>query len=741
MTRHMLKIIAGAALLAGSCTAALAVDNLLSDPGFEGPPVGAGWGSFGAAGFNAFFGTDAHASLFGDNAANTGGFFQAGLLGIPGRQYQLTLMNTRIEANWDADAYAGFEYYAADDATKLGETLTALDTATRLANGQTEGNVFSVTATAVPGTAYVRPIVRFDNVNPGYSGQTQANLFVFDSFLSYAPRAGSEALKNPRFLDLNADGSFGDYWGNYGNTGFNEFFGAGNPHASFFADTMGNTGSVYQQGILATPGKQYRFDLANTRIELYFAADLYYGLEYYAADDFTKLGEDLVFVDTTTTGDGLAFRMFGTAVPGAVYVRPIIRFENVYYDGGTDRNLFVFRTGLTEVGPNVNLLLDPGFEGPPRGNGWGKWGATDFNSYWGNNAHASFYADRAGNVGGVFQPWIPGQPGVTYKFDLLDTRIEANWDATFLFGFEYYASDNATKLGETLVPIDAAARLANGSIDANVFSMTGTAVPGTALVRPIMKFENVNPAYNGQPQANLFVFDTYAAIAPAAGDEYLKNPGFDDLNYDDGYGDYWRKWGTVDFNAFFGGNDGHASFFADTIGNAGGVWQQGILGTPGTDYAFELTNVRIEANWDAELYFGLEYYGADDYTKLGETIALADTATPGDGLKFSMIGRAVPGTVYVRPGIRFDNVGTTGGELRNAFVFASTLTELAPQIPGDYDRNGVVNAADLAGWPGCMRGPGVNPGDAQCLAALDFNADQDVDLADFRAFQLAVTAP
>jgi hypothetical protein len=149
--------------------------------------------------------------------------------------------------------------------------------------------------------------------------------------------------------DDDGDGSFGDFWGNYGNTDFNEFFGPGNPHASFYADTVGNEGGVYQQAILATPGAQYRFVLSDVRLELYFDADLYFGLEYSDDDDFTKLGETIVQIDTSTTGDGLSFTMTGTAAAGTVYIRPVILFDNVSSTGGTLRNAFVFECSLTEL--------------------------------------------------------------------------------------------------------------------------------------------------------------------------------------------------------------------------------------------------------------------------------------------------------------------------------------------------------------------------------------------------------
>ena len=728
--------------LAGPLAPAWGVTNLLTNPGFEDVDTdgffGDSWGVFGNAEFNDLFGGNPHASLFGDFAGNWGGFFQQGISGTPGTTYQFDLLNVRIESSWDADLLFGLEYYDADDATKIGETIVVIEAAARIANGTIDGNVLSMQGTAVAGTVFVRPIVRFENVNAGYAGQSQAGVFVFDTFLTVAPAPGDEYLKNPAFDDLNTDGAFGDYWGKYGNADFNEFFGAGNAHASFFADLIGNTGAVYQQAILGTPGNKYQFDLLNVRIETDFDADLYFGLEYYGADDYTKLGETVVPIDTSTTGDGLSFSMVGTAVAGTVYVRPIVWFDNVGHDGGTLRDAFVFEASLSEPAPGVNLIYNPGFldldTNAAYGDGWGNYWNTDFNDFWGGNPHASFYGDFAGNSGGIYQLGIPGLAGTTYQFDLLDTRIEENWDADLLFGIEYYAADDATKLGETVVLIDTDARIANGSVDGNVFSVQGTAVVGTMLVRPIVKFENVNPTYAAQSQACAFVFNTFMGVAPAPGQQYLKNPGFDDVNADGNFGDYWGSFGNVGFDEFFGPGNPHASLYADTVGNTGALYQQAVLGMPGQQYRFDLVDVRIEANFDADLFFGLEYYPDDDFTKLGETIVQVDTSTTGDGLSFSVIGTMVPGTKYVRPVVFFDNVGSTGGTDRNAFIFAASLSEI---LPGDYSGDGNVDLDDYAFFPGCMTGPGGGPVAGECNI-FDFEPDNDVDLADFAAFQGAM---
>ena len=160
--------------------------------------------------------------------------------------------------------------------------------------------------------------------------------------------------------------------------------------------------------------------------------------------------------------------------------------------------------------------------------------------------------------------------------------------------------------------------------------------------------------------------------APAAGQELLFNPGFEDVDTDGNYGDGWGAFGAAGFHAFFGAN-GHASLFSDNPGNFGGVFQVGIAGSEGTEYQFDLTDVRLESNIDADYRFGLEYYEGDDATKIGEDLAAMALSPTGDGLSYSMSGTAPAGTAFIRPIILFDNVVSTADGQENAFIFDASL--------------------------------------------------------------------
>jgi hypothetical protein len=541
-------------------------------------------------------------------------------------------------------------------------------------------------------------------------------------------------VQNPSFGDPNGDTLLGDNWGVYGAADFNEFFGAGNPHASLFADQIGNFGGVYQLGIPAAAASEYLFRAENVRIEANFDGELRIAVEFYSADDSTKLGESVRIIPGGLTGDGLVFNVSGIAPIGTAFVRPLISFDNVQTTGGTERNVFIFDAFLAEIVPGTNLLFNGGFEdvnGGDVGDGWGSFENVSFNTFFGAKGHASLYGDLFSNFGGIFQLGIPGTPGETYHLHLTDVRIESAWDADLYAGFEYYDANDVTKLGESLTLLDTATRVAQGRVDGNAFSVMGTAVPGTAIVRPIVRFDNVNETYFFTLQANTFIFDSFMSLAPLPGDEYTRNPGFGDLNGDGTLGDQWDQYGSAGINEFFGAGNAHASLFADLIGNSGGVFQQNILATPGSTYRFDLLDVRVEANFDADLFFGLEFFADDDFTKIGESITQVDTSTTGDGLSFSTLGVAPIGTVYVRPIIFFDNVGTDGGSDRNVFVFAVALTELP--LAGDYNGDGMVDFNDAEALLSCLAGP-ENSTTQACLDAFDVELDGDVDMADAAAF-------
>lgn len=353
----------------------------------------------------------------------------------------------------------------------------------------------------------------------------------------------------------------------------------------------------------------------------------------------------------------------------------------------------------------TNLAVNPGFEDldndGSRGDGWGTFVNADFNAFFGGNSHASFYGDNPENNGGVFQQGITGVAGQEYQFDLLDTRIEQNWDANFRFGFEFYAADDSTLLQDSTLIADTGARLAlagGGSVDGAVFSMRAVAPVGTAFVRPVIKFDTVNPNHFFTPQANAFVFDAFVSATPGPGSNLLKNPLFEeDVNGNGFTNDVWRTFGNAEINTVFGSNTG-TSLYADRAGNSGGVYQPSILADPGTNYQFTLPDVRIESAFDARLRYGIEFYAGNDATKISEVLQTVPSGTTGDGLTFTVSAVAPAGAVFARPIVLFDNVNPAyaGQPQANAFVFDASLIEVVSATPGDFSGDGRVDGADLS---------------------------------------------
>ena len=326
-TTTLTALAAGVAVvpaLAASPSPVLTMNPGFTDVDMDGT-FGDGWGVFGAAavGFE-FFGDNnpGHATLFGDNVGNSGGVFQAGIPASEGVTYEATF-RIQWESEWDARTLIGLEFYDALDATKLGETVVEI----------TEDSDFSgfgyrrydVEATAPAGTAFVRPIVLFDEVlSAGASrAMTVDNVLV---------READDVLNlNPGFSDPVGNGLFpADFWGTFGAAAIDfEFFPNGNPgHATVFADMAGNSGGLFQLGVPAIPGESYTFSV-DMAFEENWDADTRIALEFYGGDDgFLVTFEEMEIVEIPGAGY-VTYQMEATApLAFTRFVRPLIAFEN-----------------------------------------------------------------------------------------------------------------------------------------------------------------------------------------------------------------------------------------------------------------------------------------------------------------------------------------------------------------------------------------------------------------------------
>jgi hypothetical protein len=145
------------------------------------------------------------------------------------------------------------------------------------------------------------------------------------------------------------------------------------------------------------------------------------------------------------------------------------------------------------------------------------------------------------------------------------------------------------------------------------------------------------------------------------------NPGFEDLDSNGSYGDGWGGYGAQGFDNWFpNGNPGHVAFYADNTANWGGFYQLGIPGTPGVEYTFSI-DASFESQYDARTLFGLEFYEADDATKIGDSLVDLSEVLGVGYYRISMSAVAPAGTVIVRPIIMFDQVASAGSQRAATF--------------------------------------------------------------------------
>ena len=693
MRNHLIITAIGGVLMAGGAATA---QNLAVNPTFDDTTIdgiyGDDWGSFGAVGFDNWNpdATPGHGILYGDNLANTGFIFQTGIAGTPGTEYEFSV-SVSLEASWDADAAVAIEFYEADDTTLIDTAALAIDKGDA-ASGYRR---YSVRGTAPAGTAFVRPVIGFANV---LSTGAQHAATVDNAVLSVAD---DNLLYNPGMDDVLGDGGFGDLWGVYGAAGFDDFYTSDGPgHAIFYGDTVGNSGGFYQQSIPATPGAEYRFKI-DASFEIFWEADTFIGLEFYGADDATLLDSRVVELSEVLDVGYYPVSVTAIAPAGAVFVRPIVQYDNVLFSGTLQAATFD-GAELNELRPNQNHAYNGGFldlnADTNHGDGWSTWGAAGLYDWFGASGpgHAALFGDNVGNTGGMFQLGLSGLPGQTYEI-VLHAQVETNWDAELGYGLEFYAADDATKVGEAIQAIAPAP-----GTGYHRYTLSVAMPAGAVFVRPVASFDNV--LTSGVSRAS--TVDDVAVVL--ADDNMAINPGFEDW-FGTGFGSTWGTWGAAEFQNFYTSDGpGHAIFYADVLGNLGGVFQESIPGVEGTTY--ELTiDASLEADFDAFAQFGLEFYEADDATMIAsgfEPIAVS----PGAGYEtISMTATAPTGTVYVRPVFKFENPLTTGANraatidnvrLAEATSLACSPFDLTTQGAGSGDPafgvpDGAITAADI----------------------------------------------
>lgn len=380
--------------------------------------------------------------------------------------------------------------------------------------------------------------------------------------------------------------------------------------------------------------------------------------------------------------------------------------------------------------PTPNLTTNPGFldtdSDATTGDGWGEFGAAlvslDFFGD-GNPGHATLFADNVANTGGIFQAGIPASEGVDYEMTF-KIQWESNWEADTFYAIEFFAADDATKLGEAVFEISEDEDFAGTGY--RRYDAVATAPAGTAFVRPLIRFENVQSG--GASRAA-----TVDNVLVREADDVLNlNPSFGDLVGNGANGDQWGTFGAaaLDLDFFNNGNPGHATLFADNIGNSGGIFQLGTPAIAGESYTLTV-DIAVEENYDAQTFVAIEFYGDDDGFLIGE-VAEEISVTPGAGyVTYTLEGEAPASfTRFARPVVRFENALTSGpGRAATVDNAVLQLTSTVNQGCNEADVAepfGTLNFFDVASYIGLF-----NAGDPGADLAAPFGTLNFFDISAF----------
>lgn len=155
----------------------------------------------------------------------------------------------------------------------------------------------------------------------------------------------------------------------------------------------------------------------------------------------------------------------------------------------------------------------------------------------------------------------------------------------------------------------------------------------------------------------LLLFLAVTLLQPAAtraGDEMLKNPGFDTP------GAAWGKWGCGDYHDWARESGaGGAALWGWVQDGAGGFFQS-VPCEAGREYTFTV-RMKKELLFSAAMVFvRLEFYTEDDTTKAGRDqgmVNIADQLTT-QWKTFTVTGMAPVGARFIRPVIGFEGAAT-----------------------------------------------------------------------------------
>jgi hypothetical protein len=154
-------------------------------------------------------------------------------------------------------------------------------------------------------------------------------------------------------------------------------------------------------------------------------------------------------------------------------------------------------------------------------------------------------------------------------------------------------------------------------------------------------------------------FAVFAAVAclQAHGDSLLVNPGFETNGVN------WGRFGNADFADWARETGNFGATLQGWIFNGAGGFFQSVKGTADQTYTFSIRARKEQFFQSMTVYIRLEFYGADDVTKIGHDqgfLNLMPQLTE-TWQTFTTSGTAPFGTEYVRAVVGFE--GATTGDL------------------------------------------------------------------------------
>jgi hypothetical protein len=158
----------------------------------------------------------------------------------------------------------------------------------------------------------------------------------------------------------------------------------------------------------------------------------------------------------------------------------------------------------------------------------------------------------------------------------------------------------------------------------------------------------------------LILFHVYVALffaiacMDAKAECLLVNPGFETNGVN------WCRFGNADFVDWGKETGNVGATLQGWIFNGAGGFFQSVKGTPDQTYTFSI-RARKEVYFQAmTAYIRLEFYGADDTTKIGHDQGFVNLMPQltGEWQTFTTTGKAPFGTVYVRAVFGFEGAST-----------------------------------------------------------------------------------